>query len=112
MRPKLPNVYGTLDYHAFRDTLIKIDEILKSGLEHDFVTQALAEHVKEQNLDPIAFCASKTMDRHYKKFRHAFRCNIARHLVGESYRLFSIRLQEAYYCGKKHTRARIKTSDD
>lgn len=31
----------------------------------------------------------------YKKLKHALRCNIARHLTGESYRLFSIRLADS-----------------
>jgi len=96
LRPELPNVHGTLDYHDFRQTLIKIDEILiKSGLEHGLVTQALAEHVKDQKLNAEKFYASKRIDQQYKKFRHALRCNIARHLVGESYRLFSIRLADS-----------------
>ena len=34
LRPEIPNVYGTLDYRQFRETLLKMDEILvKSGLE-------------------------------------------------------------------------------
>ena len=97
LRPELPNVYGTLDYHEFRQTLIKIDEILlKSDLEHGLVTQALAEHIKDQKLDAEKFYASKRINLQYKKFRHALRCNIARHLVGESYRLFSIRLADSH----------------
>ena len=41
------------------------------------------------------FCSSKAGILHYKIFRHALRCNIARHLTGESYRLFSIRLSDS-----------------
>ena len=44
LRPELPNVYGTVEYRNFRDTLVKIDEILtKSGLEDDLCSQALAQ---------------------------------------------------------------------
>lgn len=38
---------------------------------------------------------SKRAVFHYKKIKHALRCNIARHLTGESYRLFSIRLADS-----------------
>ena len=32
LRPEIPNVYGTMDYREFRDTLVKIDEILTKSL--------------------------------------------------------------------------------
>jgi len=94
--PEFPNVYGTLDYREFRATLIKIDEILtKSGLEHELVTEALNRYAANNHLDSLKFYNSKQAAFHYKKFRHALRCNIARHLTGESYRLFSIRLADS-----------------
>lgn len=44
--PELPNVYGTLDYREFRNTLIKINEILvKSDLEDKLVSEALEQHL-------------------------------------------------------------------
>lgn len=95
-RPDFPNVYGTFDYREFRDTLIKIDEILvKSGLEHQIVSKALAQYVSEHDLDANEFYNTKFATSHYKKIRHALRCNIARHLTGESYRLFSLRLADS-----------------
>lgn len=95
-RPALPNVYGTVDYREFRDTLVKIDEILtKTDLEHDLVSQALSQFVESRSLDQASFFQSKTSGLHYKKLKHALRCNIARHLTGESYRLFSIRLADS-----------------
>ena len=96
LRPELPNVYGTLDYREFRDTLTKIDEILtKSGLEHRLVTEALNQYVATNNRNAIKFYNSKEAVFHYKKLKHALRCNIARHLTGESYRQFSIRLADS-----------------
>jgi hypothetical protein len=95
-RPELPNVYGTLDYREFRDTLIKIDEVLtKSGLEHKLVTEALSQYVTNNEINANKFYNSKESTFHYKKLRHALRCNIARHLTGESYRQFSIRLADS-----------------
>ena len=96
LRPEIPNVYGALDYREFRETLIKIDEILnKSDLEHKLILQALEQYVTDKQIDPVRFCKSKNATFHYKKFRHALRCNIARHLTGESYRLFSIRIADS-----------------
>lgn len=93
LRPELPNVYGTADYREFKDTLLKIDDILnKTELEHKLVTEAVAQYVTEKQLDGDKFYNSRLAGCHYKKFRHALRCNIARHLIGESYRMFSIRL--------------------
>jgi hypothetical protein len=96
LRPAIPNVYGTLDYREFRDTLIKIDEILnKSGLEHKIVQEALEEYCKTNKLNANKFFNSRTAQFQYKVFRQALRCNIARHLTGESYRLFSIRTADS-----------------
>jgi|EPASupsiteSAE347_1022098.scaffolds.fasta_scaffold13536_1 hypothetical protein len=94
--PEFPNVYGTLDYREFRETLVKIDEILiKSGLEQELVTEAVSQYVADNHIDSLKFYNSKQSTFHYRKFRHALRCNIARHLTGESYRLFSIRLADS-----------------
>ena len=70
-RPELPNVYGTLDYREFRDTLIKIDEILtKSDLEHKLVTEALSQYVANNELNATKFYNSKEAAFHYKKLKH------------------------------------------
>lgn len=46
LRPALPNVYGTLDYRTFRDTLSKFDEILtKSGFEDDLISDVLQQQI-------------------------------------------------------------------
>ena len=56
LRPELPNVYGTLDYREFRDTLTKIDEILiKSDLEHKLVEVALDQYIANNNIDAAKF---------------------------------------------------------
>lgn len=93
--PALPNVYGTLDYREFRSTLIKIDEILtKSDLENKLVLSAL-ENIAKNEISSKYFLNSKKAMWRYKTLRHALRCNIARHLTGESYRLFSLRLADS-----------------
>ena len=96
MRPEFPNIYGTYDYRQFRDILIKIDDILsKSGLEHELVSQALNQHREKRQAHCNEMYNNKPFNHHYKTLKHALRCNIARHLTGESYRLFSIRLADS-----------------
>ena len=96
LRPALPNVYGALDYREFRDSLIKIDEVLtKSGLEHKLVMEALNQCVENKDVNVKKFYNSNEATFHYKKLKHALRCNIARHLTGESYRQFSIRIADS-----------------
>ena len=95
-RPELPNVYSTYDYRIFRDILIKIDEIMtKSNLEHDLVLDSLQKSIQKDQKDDQALGKSKNLNYRYKILRHALRCNIARHLTGESYRLFSLRLADS-----------------
>jgi hypothetical protein len=95
LRPVLPNVYGTLDYREFREVLEKIDDVLiKSDLEHEVASQALNDFAQRQS-NPNEFLRSDRATFHYNQFMFALRCNIARHLTGESYRKFSIRLADS-----------------
>jgi hypothetical protein len=96
LRPELPNVYGTQDYRTFRDTLIKIEEILtKSDLEHKLVVAAVQKSAQKKLSSKPVLGSGKNLNYRYKIGRHALRCNIARHLTGESYRLFSLRLADS-----------------
>ena len=92
LRPELPNVYGTKDYRDFRDTLLKIDEILiKCDLETQLIKKALTSN-SSQSIDPEGH---KNIQHRYKVLQHALRCNIGRHLTSESYREFSLRLADS-----------------
>lgn len=68
--------------------------LYKSGLENDLVLQALEKLIKEKSFDRGKFLSSKNAEFYYKMFRYALRCNIVRHLKGDSYRDFSIRLAD------------------
>lgn len=95
LRPELPNIYGHCDYEQFRITLMKMDEILtQSGLENQLVDSALNQWIIDNQRDQD-FCNSKSHAYHWKNLRHALRCNIARHLTGESFRNFSVRLVDS-----------------
>ncbi|MGE3921059.1 MAG: hypothetical protein AB7F64_09065 [Gammaproteobacteria bacterium] len=91
LRPALPNVYGSLDYRNFRETLIKIDDMLTSiDYEHQLIMATLS--------DPSNNCEQSIKHdspRLYKQLKHALRCTFARHLTGESYRAFSLRLADS-----------------
>lgn len=96
LRPELPNVYGHIDYKTFRDMLIKIDEILtRTDFEDNLITQALERYLDAEGLEGKDFYNTKKASVHYKKLKHALRCTIARHLTGESYRAFSLRLADS-----------------
>jgi len=96
LRPELPNIYGALDYRCFRDTLVKMDEIFsKSDLEHKIILQTLEQQLANNELNQKQLSSARQSNFHYSKLKHALRCNIARHLTGESYRLFSMRLADS-----------------
>ncbi len=96
LRPELPNIYGHSDYREFRDTLIKIDEILfKSGLEEQLVDQALEGWCKNHKKGGLKKFGYREATFHWNHLKHALRCNIARCLTGESFRAFSIRLADS-----------------
>lgn len=95
LRPELPNVYGTLDFREFREVLVKMDDILtKTHLEHEIASLAVNEFTQQQS-NPDEFLQSKGAAFRYQQSIFALRCNIARHLTGESYRKFSIRLADS-----------------
>lgn len=86
------NIYGSLDYREMRNTLIKIDKILvKSGLEHKLISKEANQYAAKSGSD----FSGKRAANLYSNMSHALRCNIARHLVGASYRDFSIKLVDS-----------------
>ena len=96
LRPELPNIYSNIDYTQFRDTLIKIDEILeKSGLEDQIIERAMNQFISLENKNELKFTNSLAYPRLWKKLQFALRCNIARHITGEAFRQFSIRLSDS-----------------
>jgi len=89
--PAIPNIYLASDYQEFRSVLIKIDEMLHtSGLEDRLVSEALSAWLSESE----DFAEGQQIFRS-KILHYALRCNIARHITGESFRDFSIRLADS-----------------
>ena len=94
-RPALPNVYGASDYREFRDQLSQIDKLLRgSGVEKALIDSAMARCQRGAKQEGVRITQAKRQ-RHWKQLHYAFRCNVARQLTGESFRMFSIRLADS-----------------
>ena len=90
-RPAIPNVYGAADYREFRDTLEHMDKALRAGLAEDLVQGWLGKW--ESDRDSVA--SPGRLAFMWKYAHYVLRCNIARHLMGLSFRDFSIRLADS-----------------
>ena len=110
LSPNIPKVINNKDYQEFRSVLEQIDDILVKGkIEEEFVDlclehkqNELAELVKEQEPKTSESAggssvklSGRAIDRLQKMARKALRCNIARKLVGGSFRQFSDRLADS-----------------
>ena len=93
LRASLPTVEGSVDYRKFRDELLRLDQILLSGLEQKFVATAseqwLADLGPGQKVRPSALVDYQTHSR------RALRCNIVRTYVQEGYRDFAAHLADS-----------------
>jgi hypothetical protein len=101
LKPALPTVLGNLDYHLLRMQLERINELLiQSGLEAKFVQECLERFLAEYAPDQPS---AKAQQRFQDQTCSALRCNIARTLLGESYRDFAVRLADSpllqSFCG-------------
>ena len=108
--PALPVVVGNVDYQKFKATLLRIDELLRMGdLEREFVRHYLreVEHVRAEmaasrGRQPRKL-SPKAVSRIAEHAVLALRCNVARALMGGSYREFSRRLADSpllqWFCG-------------
>ncbi len=96
MRPAIPHVYGNIDYKNFRETLIKLDEILCKGqLEDQLVSAAIDQWTISAEKPSAEFMNTNVYSKLWRQHQFALRCNIARHLTGESFRQFSVRLSDS-----------------
>ena len=110
LSPNIPQVINNKDFQEFRSVLEQINTNLVNGkIEEDFVRlclehkqKELMELVKEQNSenskakDNASMKPSRRWMKHLQKTaRKALRCNIARKLVGGSFREFCDRLADS-----------------
>ncbi len=106
LSPALPTVVGNVDYQEFRDTLLRIDEILKrSGAERQFIDERIAAYrqTAEENGREAQAVSPGELAEVAQQANQALRCNITRQLLGESARGFSTRLADSpllqSFCG-------------
>jgi IS5 family transposase len=112
-RPVLPTIEGNVDYLTLRGQLTTMDELLRtSGIENEFVTRSLNHWVKtlsQSKVEEIALLGEdkggvirlEELVRGQQQVRfqehsiRAFRCTIARTLLGGSFRDFAARLADS-----------------
>jgi hypothetical protein len=87
----LPTIEGNVDYRNFRQTLLRMDELLRqSGVEEQMVQEDL--QVWQSKCKNPSAAAQRTRQI---QSRRALRCNIARILLAEDYRGFAVRLADS-----------------
>jgi len=101
-RQALPIVTGNVDYKIFRETLARINELIKlSKIERRVMLEAIRLSQKEYDLSRQAKgmrpkqLANKQKTRIQLRARLALRCGISRHLTGDAYRESSCRLADS-----------------
>jgi hypothetical protein len=102
-RPTLPTVMGNVDYKEYQRQLKRIDEILVlTGAEKDFIERSL-RHLAQEMKKPLEDIEEKVRLTFQEHSRRAFRCNILRTLMGDSFRDFSCQLAGwplfQWFCG-------------
>jgi hypothetical protein len=94
LRPSLPTIEGNVDYQTFQAQLQRIDQLLgASGLETQFVDQCV-QRWQAAAADPQAI-SDQALVKYQQSSRQALRCNVARTLLQEEYRPFSVHLAES-----------------
>ena len=108
--PFVPTVYGNIDYRRWLGQLVRIDEILRTGMvEQTFQRLSLAERDTREKAaaekEHRAFRSLTTSEQESAQAlsSRALRCNVARTLTGESFRKFACHLAESqllqWFCG-------------
>lgn len=97
LRPDLPHIFDNIDYKNFRESLIKIDEILDKGqLEDQLIESAIQKWLDSSDKNQAELMNSTAYPKLWKHYQFALRCSIARILIGESFRQFSVRLSDSH----------------
>jgi len=102
-QPQLPRVKGCKEYDDYKSQFERIDHFLdQSGTEARFLEEALKDFVSKAQKDGREPKLSQ-IQRYREQSRLALRGNIARIMIGESLRCFTVRLAESpllqRFCG-------------
>jgi len=88
LRPALPCVIASKEYHEFRDTLVEADRVLSvSGLEERTIAKQIAAYDESEK--------PRCLSRHSKTLRRALRHCILLGLTGYSYRKLAQRMPDS-----------------
>ena len=86
LRPASPKEKGPKEYRDYRDTLIEMDRILDSGIEHDFILRKMGDYLGS---------SSRKVQRAYNRIWTALRFTILIALTGDSSRELAIRVSDS-----------------
>ena len=92
--PDLPTIVGNVDYQTLRAQLLRMHQLLvEGGIERDFITRSVS-HRRQ-----FAVKRYQKSDKYERIVREhsarALRCNLARVLLKEDFRSFSVRLADS-----------------
>jgi len=87
--PPLPSVIGPVEFTEFCARWERVDALLRSGVEREFVTRCVQQKVRKRPLTPPEQAAYQL------ESQRALRCTMARVLLQESLREFSCHLAES-----------------
>jgi hypothetical protein len=91
----LPTVVGNVDYQIFRQQMDRVNQLLEQcEVEKQFVILS-TERWLQQHDRSAELVSARQQGIFQQHSRKAMRCNIARTLLGESYRDFSARLADS-----------------
>lgn len=95
LQPALPTILGNVDYHDWRNQLLRINELLiRSDVETQFIHCAVQDWLA-QSESAGAKVSAKAQLHYQERTRLALRCNIARSLLNEPFRDFAMRLADS-----------------
>jgi hypothetical protein len=102
LQPALPTIEGNVDYRLLRDQFQCWDQLLlRSGLETQFLTTSLQDWLAQAK--PRRVPSAKAQRRFQEHSRRALRCNLARTLLGEPFRVFAAHVADSpllqHFCG-------------
>lgn len=86
LRPALPAIKGPKEFRDYRDTLIEMDRILDSGIEHNFILQKMGDYQR---------LSSRKAQKKYNGIRTSLRFAILMALTGDSSRELAIRVSDS-----------------
>lgn len=93
LTPFWPTIEGSVDYTVFRDLLERTDRLLvQSGIEGRFILKTFDQWSAKAKAKTISAKSQLKIQIHACR---ALRCNIARTLLQEGYRDFSVRLADS-----------------